>query len=99
MNKHTQEKEQEFENTLFYHFKNSVQKSIVCLVDKDVEQVFDYMFQQHYREGTDIDSSELTRRFQCLEDQQEANLVLHMFDHSNPEQKEVPPLIGFGQSS
>ena len=45
------EKIEEFENVLFYHFREAMGESILALNEEATNELFTFMFEEHYLEG------------------------------------------------
>lgn len=85
-----QNKIEEFENVLFYHFKKAMDESILALNKKATNELFAFMFETHYLGYDELTASSLINKFSYVTEEQDAYLLLSMFDNSNPCQLNVP---------
>ena len=85
-----QNKIKEFENVLFYHFRKAMEESILALNEEATDELFTFMFETHYLEYDELTASSLIKKFSYVTEEQDAYLLLSMFDNSNPCQLDVP---------
>lgn len=83
------EKIEEFENVLFYHFREAMGESILALNEEATNELFTFMFEKHYLEG-DLTASKVMKKFSYITEEQDAHLIISMFDNSNPHYIDIP---------
>jgi hypothetical protein len=81
---------QEFQNVLFYHFNKAMETSILALNKKATDDVFTFMFKTEYLLKEEVTANEIMYKFSYITEEQDAYLLLSMFDNSNPHQLDVP---------
>ena len=84
------EKIEQFENVLFYHFKKAMDESILALNKEATDELFTFMFETHYLECDELTAFKVMKKFSYITEEQDAYLIILMFDNSNPHQMDVP---------